>query len=407
MLQDLDAAEDQEILEDPDTAEDQEILKDPDAAEGFEETAKDKDHMVLMMDDSQHTINASMAQHTSSMSVNVSNQKTVRQHTKGKGNTKVKMEVKAEVKTEVKAKVEAPENIHSKIRKGKAKNSNLPSGIVQNRLWHMTFLPCLMFWVGNSNYRWSILEDTLERVLEDIYNAASQCIHEWWAAFSSTAIGILMAFFASTLEYETQEACKEYAEYQLQDCRFMYKDPNNEEQPGAFLSKYMLCIFATHLTAISGKVRVDALTKFVQPGYATALALSAVSAECALVLVQNCLLVNTNPSDNGGKTHKIIQMLNEATNKMSHTGTAFSSGNWETDTMVYMESIKDLPHERIQEILTQAEGYMKHMCPHHHTSNTGDEPSSSTAVALLLAYYTLFPSPLNLLSNLDAMHHPA
>lgn len=94
-------------------------------------------------------------------------------------------------------------------------------------------------------------------------------------------------------------------------------------------------------------------------------------------MVQNHLLVDADPSDNSGKTHKIIQTLNEATNKISHTGTAFSSGNWETDTMAYMESIKDLPHERIQEILTRAEGYMKHARPQRRTSDTGDEPSGS------------------------------
>lgn len=193
-------------------------------------------------------------------------------------------------------------------------------------------------------------------------------------------------------------------------------------------------------------------------------------------MVQNHLLVDADPSDNSGKTHKIIQTLNEATNKISHTGTAFSSGNWETDTMAYMESIKDLPHEHIQEILTRAEGYMKHARPQRRTSDTGDEPSGSngsiapvnkrsrlricnvhfssffqpliifiqqesrcmifqvrTSQILyslesphryhhspsfsrsfiascshsLLAYYTMFPSRLHLLSDSDAMHQLA
>ncbi|KAG1793044.1 uncharacterized protein BJ212DRAFT_1307214, partial [Suillus subaureus] len=87
-----------------------------------------------------------------------------------------------------------------------------------------------------------------------------------------------------------------------------------------------------HLTAVAGKVRVDSLVEFGKPGYQTALALTAVAAERALILVKDQLLVDSNPADNGGKTHKIVQTLNEVTNKMSHTGTAFSSGNWETDT---------------------------------------------------------------------------
>lgn len=84
-----------------------------------------------------------------------------------------------------------------------------------------------------------------------------------------------MAYFASTPEYKTQEAREEYAEDQLQDCRFVYEDPDNEEQPGAFLSEYILRIFASHLSAISGRVRVDELVEFGKPGYLTALALAA------------------------------------------------------------------------------------------------------------------------------------
>ncbi|KAG2034053.1 hypothetical protein BDR03DRAFT_823753, partial [Suillus americanus] len=167
-------------------------------------------------------------------------------------------------------------------------------------------------------------------------------------------------FFTSTPDYETQEAREEYAEYQLQDyCCFIYEDPDNKDQPGAFLSEYILRIFAAHLTAVTGRVRVDSLVEFDKPGYQTALALTAVAAERALVLVKDRLLIDSNPADNGGKSHKIIQTLNKVTNKMSNTGTAFSSGNWETDTLAYMDSIKTLPHERIQEILERSENYMK------------------------------------------------
>lgn len=86
-----------------------------------------------------------------------------------------------------------------------------------------------------------------------------------------------MAFFASTPEYQAQDARKEFAEYQLQDCNFIYEDPDNEEQPGAFLSEFVLRVFAAHLSAIAGRVRVDALVEFGKPGYLTALALTAVA----------------------------------------------------------------------------------------------------------------------------------
>ncbi|KAG2047654.1 hypothetical protein BDR06DRAFT_850032, partial [Suillus hirtellus] len=60
-----------------------------------------------------------------------------------------------------------------------------------------------------------------------------QRISEWRGNFGSTAITILMAFFASTDEYKTKEAHKEYAEYQLEDSHFVYEDPDNEDSPGA------------------------------------------------------------------------------------------------------------------------------------------------------------------------------
>lgn len=99
-------------------------------------------------------------------------------------------------------------------------------------------------------------------------------------------------------------------------------------------------------------------------------------AERALILVQSRLLIDSDPSNSGGKNHKILQTLNEATNKMSHTGTAFSSGNWETDTLAYMDSIKDLPNSRIQDILTRAEEYMKH--PRHNRHSAAEDSSGSS-----------------------------
>ncbi|KAG2037357.1 hypothetical protein BDR03DRAFT_1010822 [Suillus americanus] len=329
---------------------------------------------------------ASMARCTSSMLIDVSEQKPATKQAKGRTTR-----IKAEAKTEPEPEAVASENIRVKLKKCKARNAHLPSGVLENGIWCMKFLPCVMYWVGNSDHAWTIPEIELESVLELIFyevyprnkggcsfdvgdlsfHLVSQRIHKWRASFGSTAITVLMAFFTSTPDYETQEAGEEYTEYQLQDCRFIYEDPDNEDQPSAFLSEYILRIFAAHLTAVAGRVRVDSLVEFGKPGYQTALALTAVAAECALILVKDRLLIDSNPADNGGKSHKIVQTLNEVTNKMSNTGTAFSSGNWETDTLAYMDSIKTLPHERIQEILERSENYMK--SPRfNHRSSTDD-----------------------------------
>ncbi|KAG1854222.1 hypothetical protein F4604DRAFT_1932824 [Suillus subluteus] len=112
-------------------------------------------------------------------------------------------------------------NFCAKIKKGKLKNSDLPVGVYNQ--WQAKFIPCLIYWIGNSDYGWSIPDNELEVALEDIFNAvrlceqgpssfnakgyalavASQRIHKWQAAFGSTAISILMAFFSSEPKYKT------------------------------------------------------------------------------------------------------------------------------------------------------------------------------------------------------------
>ncbi|KAG1732080.1 hypothetical protein EDB19DRAFT_1912267 [Suillus lakei] len=84
------------------------------------------------------------------------------------------------------------------------------------------------------------------------FNIVSQRISEWRGNFSSTAITILMAFFASMDEYETKEAQKAYAEYQLEDSHFVYEDPDSEDSPGAFLLEFILHIFTVQLNATQG-----------------------------------------------------------------------------------------------------------------------------------------------------------
>ncbi|KAG1846294.1 hypothetical protein F4604DRAFT_1936515 [Suillus subluteus] len=226
-------------------------------------------------------------------------------------------------------------------RKAKPQNAHIPDDIIKS--WRAKFLPALMYWVGNSSYGWTIPEEDLCNALYEIsgciggknwemcdfevgtygYELAVQKIHKWKALFGSTAITILMAFFASKPEYEMQAEHKAFTDEQLEDSRFVYKNPESEDNPGAFLSEYFLCTFTTHLNAIIGHEKVDTLDSGIM-GLETALALTAAAAECALCLVSNNYLVLCDPSDsNSKKNHKIELTFNESTNRMSHTGTAF------------------------------------------------------------------------------------
>ncbi|KAG1807679.1 uncharacterized protein BJ212DRAFT_1303388 [Suillus subaureus] len=163
-----------------------------------------------------------------------------------------------------------------------------------------------------------------------------QRISEWRGVFGSTAVSALVTFFASNDDFQAPKARKEYAEYQLEDSCFMYEDPDNEDLPGAFLSEFILHVFAAHLNAIQGYEKIDIIDCGL-PGHQAMLALATVAAECTLILAWDNLILLDDTSDNDKKLHKIILMLNQATNKMSNTGTAFLSGNWETDTIAYME----------------------------------------------------------------------
>ena len=93
-------------------------------------------------------------------------------------------------------------------------------------------------------------------------------------------------------------------------------------------------------------------------------------AERALILARDGLILDCEPSDNMKKTHKIALTLNNTTNKMSTTGTAFSAANWETDTMVYLNLIYDLPEPRIKEIVARTQPFMKRIRSKGHTSDT-------------------------------------
>ncbi|KAJ8589887.1 hypothetical protein M405DRAFT_191428 [Rhizopogon salebrosus TDB-379] len=112
-----------------------------------------------------------------------------------------------------------------------------------------------------------------------------------------------MAIFASMGDdYKTQESRKEYAEYLLDGLHFVYEDPDDEEQPGAFLSEFILRIFATHLNAIHGHEKVDTLDTMML-GHQTSLALTTAAAERALILARDGLILDCEPSDNMKKKH--------------------------------------------------------------------------------------------------------
>ncbi|KAG2062484.1 hypothetical protein BDR04DRAFT_1165150 [Suillus decipiens] len=126
------------------------------------------------------------------------------------------------------------------------------------------FIPMVMHWVSNNSYPWTIPNKKLSDVLEDIFIVVCKQPGDFRndngcnLAFSIVCQRI-SEWRASIDEYRTKEACKEYAEYQLEDSCFVYEDPDNKDSPGAFLSEFILCIFAVQLNATKGCQKIDLL----------------------------------------------------------------------------------------------------------------------------------------------------
>ncbi|KAG0704887.1 hypothetical protein DFH29DRAFT_873367 [Suillus ampliporus] len=263
--------------------------------------------------------------HNMQMSVDISDNKTVMKRIKAKDDSDVATSRAASIN----------------LRKVKPRNAHIPDDIVKS--WRVNSFQCsctgweIPAMPGPSQRRifatrfmkyTAVLAlkigqcVTLKLVLTG-YELAVQKIHEWKASFGSTAITVLMAFFASKPEYQTQAARKAFADDQLEDSRFIYENPESEDNPGAFLS----------------------------------------DCSCRSVHFPWCLTTiwfhATPPISNSKKNHKIKLTFNESTNRMSHTGTAFSAANWEMDTMAYMETMLELPQERVKEIITRATPFMK------------------------------------------------
>lgn len=82
-----------------------------------------------------------------------------------------------------------------------------------------------------------------------------------------------MMFFTLNNDFKTPDAQKEYAGDQLVDSHFGYEDPDNEDLPGAFLSEFILRIFATHLNTVYGYEKINTIEHGL-PGHQTSLALA-------------------------------------------------------------------------------------------------------------------------------------
>ncbi|KAJ8593942.1 hypothetical protein M405DRAFT_930493 [Rhizopogon salebrosus TDB-379] len=110
---------------------------------------------------------------------------------------------------------------------------------------------------ARQRWPWTIPDEDLSNALREIHSA----LHTNHRAIEFDVDFDLVKGSMNREHPLTRESRREYAEYLLDGLRFGYEDPGpgSEEQPGAFLSGFILRIFAIHLNAIHGHKRVDAL----------------------------------------------------------------------------------------------------------------------------------------------------
>jgi hypothetical protein len=79
-----------------------------------------------------------------------------------------------------------------------------------------------------------------------------------------------------------------------------------------------------------------------------------------------------------GKGHSIGRALNKVTGKESTSSYAFKEANWGEDTRQYLEDIKDLEDESIQEIVEKAMAIAKRLRKSsNQVATTDNQPEGS------------------------------
>lgn len=127
---------------------------------------------------------------------------------------------------------------------GKYTNADLPKGCQDKYLWRHVFIPtvytyfaaCPDPWSQNDNLVVGKLQLVWNKSFEDepcvrhtilpskaVFSVAAQRTCEWCAAFGSTALSFLNAFFTTNPGFDTNEARVAFSTHQLQFFRFLYE----------------------------------------------------------------------------------------------------------------------------------------------------------------------------------------
>ncbi|KAG2144387.1 uncharacterized protein EDB93DRAFT_1251628 [Suillus bovinus] len=242
---------------------------------------------------------------------------------------------------------------------GQYRNNDLP--VPADSKWVKVFLSMALLWAGSQANPWEISEslmaDTLQEIFDVVYpdvkykvnpNGAvfavmQQWLSEWRSNIGSTALVTVVDFCSHIKDAPNDLVAKQL----LEDCAFIYEDPDNISRETAYLSAFVLQMIAsTHLSAIVDHANIPALNTnelTLGKGMDGVIVLCVIALERALKFAKDSI-INVNEvlasMATGKFSVKLLAKRNKAMGKMSSGCYKFSFANWHDEMEAYMKFMK-------------------------------------------------------------------
>ncbi|KAF8521077.1 hypothetical protein BU17DRAFT_88282 [Hysterangium stoloniferum] len=296
-----------------------------------------------------------------------------------------------------------------KGRKLAFSNKDLPDGVHNKDHWHKHFIPTFLWWVGKQPDPWNLayydIVDTLQEIWDVIYKkipyvveqkdavfaVAMQCISDsWHATFGSTAITIIKSIFENSEDgFSTDDDDQVFAQHQLDNLEFLYRDTDSMPYHHPFQGPLILHTLAAHYCAIHGAIKIlslgdaDLLTN--QPYGALAMSATVVEHGFTLIAKGNITIEAIAQSK---MTHK--KLVFEQSSSDVKRKTNFSNKFWGKVTCEYVHATNHLLKESKEQLYLEVRQISNDMTSHYDrdqlamSSNTQVKEASLGHCAMLI-----------------------
>ncbi|KAI6023179.1 hypothetical protein BKA83DRAFT_4125829 [Pisolithus microcarpus] len=223
------------------------------------------------------------------------------------------------------------------------KNRDLPSELMEEKLWARQIMPALLLWAGSLADPWNISDD----------NLANQRLCTWHNNFASTGINIIAHYLISNPEIGVPSSAnvKKMCSALLKDLVFIYLDQDTSKLMNAFWSHFVLFLLAhAHLCPCAGCPNIPQLkTKDLKKW--------GIKAARELDNLVSLAGVNHPYVPNGMYGRAVVKLpikLNPVSRKESTTMPKFSEDKWGSSTRQYFASINKCNNAALCDIVSGA-----------------------------------------------------